>query len=64
MYRVYENPVALQKMLEDAERRLSDAQAAGEDDCYDLYQEVEELKDRLNFAWQDEEYDEMCGIYG
>ena len=64
MYRAYENPVALQKMLEDAERRLSDAQAAGDYDCYDLYQEVEELRERVNFAWQDDEYDEMCGIYG
>lgn len=61
MYRAYENPVALQKMLEDAERRLSDAQAAGEDDLVDLYIEVEELRERVNFAWQDDEYDEMEG---
>jgi hypothetical protein len=62
MYRAYENPVALQKMLEDAERRLSDAQAAGDDDLVDLYIEVEELRERVNFAWQDDEYDEMEGL--
>ena len=61
MYRAYENPAALQKMLEDAERRLSDAQAAGDYDCYDLFMDVEELRDRANFAWQDDEYDEMYG---
>ena len=62
MYRAYENPVALQKMLEDAERRLSDAQEAGDDDLVDLYIEVEELRERVNFAWQDDEYDEMEGL--
>ena len=57
MFRAYEDPRKVQKMLEDAERRLADAQAAGEDDLVDLYIEVEELKERVNFAWQDDEYD-------
>jgi uncharacterized sporulation protein YeaH/YhbH (DUF444 family) len=62
MYRQYEDPRKLEKMLQDAERRLSDAQASGTDDLdrlIDLHQEVEELRDRVNFAWQDEEYDEL-----
>ena len=62
MYRQYEDPRKLEKMLQDAERRLSDAQASGIDDwdmLIDLQLEVEELRDRVNFAWQDEEYDEL-----
>ena len=62
MYRQYEDPRKLEKMLQDAERRLSDAQASGTDDwdmLIDLQLEVEELRDRVNFAWQDEEYDEL-----
>ncbi len=56
MYRSYENPWKLEDALKDAQRRLSDAIARGEDDCIDLYQEVEELKERINFAWQDDEF--------
>ena len=62
MYRQYEDPYKVQKMLEDAERRLADAQAAGDDDLVDLYIEVEELRERVNFAWQDQEYDEMYAM--
>ena len=53
IYRQYENPRTLENMLEDAKRRLAE-------NPYDedLVLEVEELKERVNFAWQDEEYDE------
>lgn len=53
MYRQYENPYKLEQMLEDAKRRLAE-------NPYDedLVLEVEELKERINFAWQDDEYDE------
>lgn len=53
MYRQYENPKTLEERLEDAKRRLAE-------NPYDedLVLEVEELKERVNFAWQDEEYDE------
>lgn len=56
MYRQYENPWSLQERLEAAERALSDAQAAGDDEerLIDLHREVEELRERVNFAWQDE----------
>ena len=63
MYRQYENPYKVQKQLEEAERELSDARASGDDidSLIDLYNEVESLRERVNFAWQDEEYDEMEG---
>lgn len=53
MYRRYENPHTLEERLEDAKRRLSE-------NPYDedLVLEVAELKERVNFAWQDDEYDE------
>ena len=53
IHRQYENPRTLEDMLEDAKRRLAE-------NPYDedLVLEVEELKERVNFAWQDEEYDE------
>lgn len=53
MYRQYENPYTLEERLEEAKRRLAE-------NPYDedLVLEVEELKERVNFAWQDDEYDE------
>lgn len=53
MYRQYENPHTLEERLEEAKRRLAE-------NPYDedLVLEVEELKERINFAWQDDEYDE------
>ena len=53
IYRQYENPRTLEDMLEDAKRRLAE-------NPYDedLANEVAELKERINFAWQDDEYDE------
>lgn len=49
MYRSYENPYRLEDALADAKRRLSE-----DPTNEDLAQEVEELRDRVNFAWQDE----------
>ena len=53
IYRQYENPYTLEERLEDAKRRLAE-------NPYDedLANEVAELKERINFAWQDDEYDE------
>ena len=53
IYRNYENPRTLEDMLEDAKRRLAE-------NPYDedLVLEVQDLKERINFAWQDDEYDE------
>ena len=53
MYRRYEDPYALEKQLEEAKQRLAE-------NPYDedLVNEVAELEERVNFAWQDDEYDE------
>lgn len=58
MYRQYEDPYKLEKQLEDAKRRLTEAQEMGEETDW-LWEEVAELKDRVNFAWQDDEYDQF-----
>lgn len=52
MYRSYENPYTLEEMLKEAEKRL--AENPGDED---LATDVAELRDRVNFAWQDDEYD-------
>ena len=61
MYRQYENPYTVQKMLEQAQREYDKAKQEQPDDIdllIDLANEVESLRERVNFAWQDEEYDE------
>ena len=61
MYRQYENPIKVHQMLEEAKAAY---EAAKQDDpenidrLIDLANEVESLRERENFAWQDEEYDE------
>ena len=59
MYRQYENPRELQTRLEKLIQQYEDMQCAGADDgaLYDKYCEICEMRDRVNFAWQDEEYD-------
>lgn len=52
MYRQYENPWDLEEQLQELEEIYADNR-----DDIDLYQEICELKDRINFAWQDDEYD-------
>ena len=60
VYRRYENPWNVQEMLRKAGERYEKAIAEGADDerLFDLHEDVEELKDRLRFAWADQEYDE------
>lgn len=61
MYRQYEDPRKLEQELDAMKAKFS---APGyEMDEYD-YEALESLKERVNFAWQDEEYDEMCAMYG
>lgn len=52
MYRRYEDPRVLQDELD----RYIDDNAYDEHD-EDYYETVAELKERINFAWQDDEYD-------
>jgi hypothetical protein len=58
MYRQYEDPYALEKQLTEKRQEL--------DNCDDeaermwLGEEINELEERVNFAWQDDEFDEDC----
>lgn len=64
MYRRYENPGKVQELLKIAEAKLETAILKGEDEerIFDLHEDVEELKDRLRFAWDDDEYDETYAM--
>ena len=64
MYRQYENPGKLEKQLEEAKVKLEEAKEKIRQDPNNekLWSEVEywslevnELKERVNFAWQDDE---------
>lgn len=61
MYRRYEDPWKLEDRLENAEKELEQAKEEDPeniDRIIDLVNEVESLRERVNFAWQDQEYDE------
>lgn len=67
MYRQYENPYELNKYLCELEAEyqmlIEMGVDADEEDFIDLYEEILDIKERINFAWQDEEYDEMNRDY-
>ena len=67
MYRQYENPYELNKYLCELEAEYQTLIEIGvdadEEDFIDLYEEILDIKERINFAWQDEEYDEMNRDY-
>ena len=52
MYRRYEDPYALERELADLQKELANNPLDEE-----LAFSVQELKDRINHAWQDDEYD-------
>ena len=61
MYRNYENPKKLQRMINEAKHRYDDYKLNYPDDIdrlIDRKLELDELYDRLRFAYDDEEYDE------
>lgn len=61
MYRQYEDPWKLEDRLEKAKEQLEQAKQEDPeniDRIIDLVNEVESLRERVNFAWQDQEYDE------
>ena len=61
MYRQYEDPWKLEDRLEEAEKELEQAKEEDPeniDRIIDLVNEVESLRERVNFAWQDQEYDD------
>ena len=51
MYRQYEDPYKLEQRLKELQ-----AEAKQRPDDEDLALEIHELKERINFAWQDDEY--------
>ena len=56
IYRQYENPHKLEKRLEELKERR--AKCTDEYELEGIDQDIAELKERINFAWQDDEYDE------
>ena len=60
IYRQYEDPWELEKKLKAKKEELKNAQDLGADfeELEDLHLEINELEERVNFAWQDQEYDE------
>ena len=65
MYRQYENPYELNKYLCELEAEFDTRFENGEslEDLIDLAEDIATLKERINFAWQDQEYDEMNRDY-
>lgn len=57
MYRQYENLYTLEKKLKEAENLMKMALDSDADyeDLIDLQCEISEYKERINFAWQDDE---------
>lgn len=59
MYRRYEDPFKLQDMLAEKRAEYTSRMDAGAD-AYELIElaiEINDLEQRVNFAWQDDEYD-------
>lgn len=56
MFRDYENPAKLQKQLEELEKRYAQCDLDSEESV-DLVIAIVNIKERINFAWQDDEYD-------
>lgn len=59
MYRQYENPYSLENQLEELKAEYQEAIQNNADDetIISLAESIAELKDRINFAWQDDEFD-------
>lgn len=55
MYRSYEDPHRLEKLLEEIENEI--LHTTDEDRLIDLYIEREEMRDRIRFAWDDDEFE-------
>lgn len=58
MYRQHENPNTLEKQLERLKEEYCTAveNNADEDTLINLQMDIEDLEERINFAWQDDEY--------
>lgn len=60
MYRRYEDPYKLENQLKELKREYRKAieENADEETLINLEYNIAELEERINFAWQDDEYDE------
>ena len=58
MYRQYENPNTLEKQLEKLKEEYCTAveNNVDEDTLINLHMDIDELEERINHAWQDDEY--------
>lgn len=56
MYRQYEDARTLKERLERIKEEFE--RETDEDRRISLHETIEELEERINFAWQDEEHDE------
>lgn len=56
MYRNYEDPYKLEKQLTELKERYD--QTTDENEQISLAESIAELKERVNFAWQDEYQEE------
>lgn len=60
MYRQYENPFTLQDRLAELQAELEERKKTEDfENLIDLMCDIEELKQRINFAWQDDEFNSM-----
>lgn len=55
IYRQHEDPRALEERLKKLQERR--AKCTDEYELYEIDMDIAELKDRINFAWQDDEYE-------
>lgn len=57
MYRRYEDPYKLQKQYDELQNRVRQMiqDGAEPEDLVNEYDEMEDLRQRINFAWQDDE---------
>lgn len=57
MYRQYENPYILEKRLNELkeEYRRAIAENLDEETLISLHEDIQDLEQRLNFAWADDE---------
>ena len=59
MYRQYEDPYKLEDQLKEKRAEYSMMMKLGADvhELIDIALEINDLEERVNFAWQDDEYD-------
>ena len=60
IYRQYEDPYKLEDKLAELKEEYCKAVEEGTDEnvLINLQMDINELEERINFAWQDQEYDE------